>query len=162
MRNLRVYVETTVWSFALADDSPQFTAETVSFFERAARTGMELVIGPVVLEEVGRAGQPKRDRLVELISRVSPGVLSASEEAVALGEAFVQHGAVPPSKPDDATHVAYAFVSECDALVSWNFKHITNIRRSERFNAIALLCGYRKHLSVVTPSEVTDGSDESR
>ena len=61
---------------------------------------------------------------------------------------------MPPSKPQDARHVAIAMVHSLDVLVSWNFRHIVNLRREERFNAVALLEGYHHHLSIVSPKEL--------
>ncbi|MBL8887855.1 MAG: PIN domain-containing protein [Phycisphaerales bacterium] len=151
---MRVYVETTVWSFAFAEDSPDYAASTRQFFDACRSGRFSTMIGPTVLDELGRADEPIRTRLVDLVKEIAPQRLLASSEAIALSTEFLKHGAVPPSKPDDASHVAYAVVAEADVLVSWNFKHIVNLRRSDKFNAIALFNGYRKGLRIVTPSEV--------
>jgi len=66
----------------------------------------------------------------------------------------VKHGAVPPAKPDDARHVAYAFVAGMDVLVSWNFRHIASVRRAAKFNEIARKLGFVKPLSIVSPPQV--------
>ena len=68
--------------------------------------------------------------------------------------AFVSSKAIPPSKPDDARHVAIAFAESIPILVSWNFKHITNLRRADRFNAIAVIEGFAHTLRIASPSEV--------
>jgi hypothetical protein len=41
-----------------------------------------------------------------------------------------------------------------DVLVSWNFRHISNVRRADRFNALAVLDGFLKPLRIVSPAEV--------
>jgi hypothetical protein len=74
--------------------------------------------------------------------------------ADSLSNAFVPERAVPPSKPQDARHVAIAVVHGLDVLVSWNFRHIVNLRREERFNAIALLEGYHRGLRIASPKEL--------
>ena len=64
---------------------------------------------------------------------------------------------MPAKKPEDAGHVAVAFVAELDVLVSWNFRHIVNFRRSERFGAVAVLEGYYRPLRIVTPGSLVYG-----
>ena len=117
------------------------------------------MIGPTVIDEIARADEPVRSRLVALLNEIGSERLVASDEVLALSSEFLKHGAVPPSKPDDASHVAFAIVAEADVLVSWNFKHIVNLRRSDKFNAIALFNGYRKGLRIVTSSEVIYGEE---
>lgn len=160
MNQLRVYVETTVWSFAFADDSPDYTASTLAFFERCRENAVAPVISGVVLKEIARANPPLRDQLIALIAEIKPEVVPAQSAIDTLQASFLSLGVVPPSKPDDAAHVAAAFVADCGVLVSWNFKHITNVRKAERFNAAASLQGYRSPLRIVTPAEVLYADEE--
>jgi predicted nucleic acid-binding protein len=159
--DLRVNVETTVWSFVFAEDSPDYTSDTLRFFDACRAGRFETLIGPAVIDEIARAPLGLRENLAGLLKEIRPTIATMSVEAEALGDAFLRLGAVPPSKPDDASHVAYAFVAQADVLVSWNFKHIANIRRAEKFNAIASLRGFRKPLTITTPSEVLYGEDQA-
>lgn len=149
-----VYVETTVWSFALATDSPDLTSLTLEFFEECRRGRFQPLIGPTVIEEISKADDIKRRALLELVRNIAPLIASPVPETVSLATAFVRGGAVPPSKPDDAAHVAQAFVAGAELLVSWNFKHIASLSRSAKFNAIALLSGFSQGLIITTPAEV--------
>ena len=47
-------------------------------------------------------------------------------------------------------------------LVSWNFRHLVNVRREAGFNAVNLLQGYPS-LSIVNPKELiyADSDNES-
>ena len=81
-------------------------------------------------------------------------LLSTLPEANSLLEAFLRENVVPASKAEDGRHVAIAMVHGLDVLVSWNFRHIVNIRREERFNAVALLEGYHHRLLIVSPKEL--------
>ena len=161
MTKLRVYVETSVWSFVYAEDSPDFRVNTLEFFERCRQGRIEAVISGVVLRELQDSDEPLRTRFQELVSDVQPTILPPSEDVARLAESFLEHNAVPPSKPEDAAHVAAAFAAQLDVLVSWNFKHIASVRRADRFNAVAKLLGFTKPLHIVTPSEVLD-DDETR
>ena len=160
MSKLRVYVETSVWSFAFAEDVPDYRADTLAFFERCRQGQFDVYASGVVLEEVARADVPLRKCLMNLIRECNPTLIDLTPTADQLASAFVAHRIVPPNKPDDARHVAIAFAEEIDVLVSWNFRHIANVRRAERFNAVALTLGYRRPLQITSPSEVF-GEDEN-
>lgn len=154
MPPLRIYIETSVWSFAFAEDSPDYRGHTLEFFDRCRGGAFETFIPPVVLAEIRKAGEPLRTLLAGLIREIRPMVVEVSPEARGLADVFLRKAVVPAAKPEDAQHVAVAFAQRLDVLVSWNFKHIANVRRVDRFNAIALLEGYHQPLRIVSPSEV--------
>jgi predicted nucleic acid-binding protein len=154
MKKVRVYIETSVWSFAFAEDVPEYRADTIVFFDLCRRGLFEPYVSNAVLTEIGFAQAPLRERLEELVRSVKPVLLPWLAEADDLSEAFVREKAVPPSKPEDARHVAIAMAHSLDVLVSWNFRHIVNLRREERFNAVAMLRGYHHNLRIVSPKEL--------
>jgi len=154
MQKFHIYIETSVWSFAFAEDVPDYRADTLTFFELCRKRVFEPYVSGAVLSEIQFADVPLRKRLEELVRSVNPVMLPLLPEADGLSEAFVREKAVPPSKPEDARHVAIAMVHGLDVLVSWNFRHIVNIRREERFNAVALLEGYHHRLRIVSPKEL--------
>ena len=158
---LSIYVETSVWSFALADDSPDYRADTEEFLARCRQGVFAPFISPLVLEEISRAESPLRENLEALVAGVRPTLFGLSDRALALADAFLAAGVVPASKPEDAGHVAAAFDRRLDILVSWNFRHIANVRRAERFNAVAVLQGYHHELRIVSPSEVLYAEDDT-
>jgi len=154
MKSVQVYIETSVWSFVFAEDAPEYRADTIAFFDLCRRRVFEPCISRVVLSEIGFAQPALRKRLEDLIRDVRPNLLDWLGEADDLADAFVREKAVPPSKPEDARHVAIAVTHGLDVLVSWNFRHIVNLRREERFNAIARLGGYYHELRIVSPKEL--------
>jgi predicted nucleic acid-binding protein len=154
VQKFHIYIETSVWSFAFAEDVPDYRADTLTFFELCKKRVFEPYVSGAVLSEIQFADVPLRKRLEELVRSVKPVMLPLLPEADGLSEAFVREKVVPPSKPEDARHVAIAMVHGLDVLVSWNFRHIVNIRREERFNAVALLEGYHHRLRIVSPKEL--------
>ncbi|MCI0365630.1 MAG: hypothetical protein L0Y44_10715 [Phycisphaerales bacterium] len=151
---LRVYIETSVWSFVFADDVPDYRRDTLAFFDRVRSGKIEPVVSVIVLQELARSDPPLRKNLMALVGEIHPTVIGVTDELNRLADAFVHHGVVPRGKPEDAAHVAAAFVEELDVLVSWNFKHIASVRRADRFNAVATLEGFLKPLRIVSPAEV--------
>jgi predicted nucleic acid-binding protein len=155
----RIYVETSVWSHAFAKDAPESRAATLEFLRRALGAAHDLFISDVVLAEIGRAPEGLALDLLSLIEKHSPGLLELDEEAADLADRFLQLGAAPSSKVEDAQHVAIAIVNELDMLLSWNYRHLVNVRRREAFQHISALSGYYKPLHIITPPEVSDESE---
>jgi hypothetical protein len=57
------------------------------------------------------------------------------------------------SSHTDAIHVAAASVYNLDALISWNCRHLANLNRKSRINAINIQNNY-KPIDIITPMEV--------
>ena len=155
MRKLKLYVETSVWSFFYADDAPESRDITKGFFESLPVSPYEIFVSEVVLRELGNAPEPKKTALAKLIERFDPTVLEVTDETEQLAALYIERGVVPASKKDDALHVGVATHYEIDAVVTWNYRHLANLRKSEIFNAVNLGSGYTKRLEIVTPMEVS-------
>jgi predicted nucleic acid-binding protein len=159
MRKPRLYIETSTWNFYFADDAPEKMDITKNFFRAVEKGSYQIFISETVLREIANASEPKRRMLFDLISKYSPEELEISEDAVELVEAYLQHNVVPDKKRDDAFHVAAATVHEIDAIVTWNFKHLANLRKEELFNAVNLERGYIRGIKILTPMEVVTYED---
>ncbi len=109
----------------------------------------------MVIREVSDAPEPKRTVLLNLIGKYKPVKLENTPEVEELAKMYMEHGIVPEKKRDDALHVAIATVTEVDALVTWNYKHLANLRKAELFHGVSLEIGYFKKLEIITPMEVS-------
>lgn len=156
MRKLSVYVETSVWSHAFAEDAPESRIETERFLEDARTGKFDLFISDVVLDEFARASEELKNQLRELVAQFAPVLLAFDEESLRLSDEYLERGIVPASKVDDARHVAIAVANELDVLLSWNYRHLVNIRRREMFHQVSVANGYYKPLQIISPPEVSD------
>lgn len=52
----------------------------------------------------------------------------------------------------DCFHIAIATIQKVDLLVSWNFKHIVNIKRIHGYNSLNLKNGFQQ-LEIRNPRE---------
>jgi len=158
MKKLSVYLDTSVVNFLYTDDAPDFQRVTVDFFAYYAETYM-LYGSDVLLKELHN--DPDKERLnkhLAVLQRYSVSILprTSDREISILADAYMDQKIVPVRKRDDALHVAYATVFDMDVLLSWNFKHLANIRREARFAAVNQSLGYWKTLRIVSPLEVQD------
>ncbi len=159
MRQLRVYLDTSVINFLFADDAPEKRDATWAFFERAKRQGVPLFISPVVLDEISRTPDlRKRDLLLSVVTDRALYMLpdGMKEEIELLVQAYMTQGLFRLEQIDDATHVALCTVHSFDVLASWNFRHLANVNRERRIMAVNESCGYVYPLRIVSPQEVVD------
>ena len=162
MKRLRIYLDTSVINFLFADDAPDFRRVTVEFFERYAAQ-YELFGSDVLIREHTADSDPqRRDRHFLMLKQwhvaMLPGDLD--DEVARLADAYLCDGVVPLRKRDDALHVAYATVFEMDVVLSWNFKHLANLRREARFMVINQAQGYLGSPRIVSPMELQDENEE--
>lgn len=152
----RVYIETSVWGMVAPGQSPSLQEPTLEFLGQCEARKHEPFISAVVADELRQAAPDIQCATIAKLGAVNPRILELSPEIEALAGRFLRDGVLPPRRLDDARHVACALVHEIDLLVSWNYRHIANVRKAESFNAIAILAGFRAHLEIHTPMEVLE------
>lgn len=153
MRQLRYYVDTSVWNFLLEEDRPEHRGATERFFQQAPMTGT-LYVSDVVVREINHASEPRREALKHLIRQHAPTMLEISEEAEALATRYVEEGLFPAKYHDDALRLAIAVVQEMDVLVSWNFEHLVKLKTRVGVNGLNRLMGYGE-IEIISPEEVS-------
>ena len=117
------------------------------------RDGSEIVIlSDLTLQELEFARQEVRNKINEIPNkyRINIGI---SDEAIQLGETYINEGALTNKSYNDALHIALATIFNADVLASWNFKHIVNLERIRLYNSINLRHGY-KMIEIRTPREI--------
>lgn len=148
-RPLRVYADTSVFG-GVHDE--EFREASERFFAAVRRGAFVLLVSePLVLEI---AGAPDFVQATFEAHRAHAEALAITDEATALAEAYLAAGVVPAASRVDALHVALASVAGADAVVSWNFKHLVQLRRIRGFHAVNVLRGYPL-IEIRSPLEVT-------
>ena len=146
---VRIYTDTSVLG-GCEDD--EFREPSRRLFDAFQRGELMLVLSELTIREL--EGAP--DAVRTALGRV-PGehieALALSPEAEDLASAYIADGAIGARMEADALHIALATVARVDVLVSWNFKHIVNLKRIHAHNAVNLKNGYPL-LEIRTPREV--------
>ena len=156
MKKLKLYIETSTWNFVFAEDTPEKMAITKEFFSLVAQGVYDIYASDVVEAEIDLASEPTKKKLIALLNDHKPVMLELTDEAQRLGNLYVERGIVPVKKVEDALHVAVATLAEMDAVVSWNFRHLANLRKAELFYSVNLSCGFHKKVEIITPWEVME------
>ena len=152
---MKLYVETTVPNFLFADDAPEKKAVTEQFYNWLKVSRDELYISELVLAELSRTHLPLRTDLLEAAARLDAIILPITSEAEGLAGRYLSDGAIPARFRDDAVHVAIAVLNGLDVVVTWNMKHLANVRRIEAINRTNLIMGLAP-IRIHTPEEVID------
>jgi len=153
-----LYCDTSVIGGYFDDEWMDATRELLRQAE-AAR--FRLVTSVVTAREIINAPPDVRGKFADAFGE-EERILDLSEEAEALAQAYVAAGVVTPKYVDDARHVAIATVEGIGIVVSWNFRHLANLRREAGFNGVNLLRGWGT-VRIVSPLELIhdDNEDET-
>ena len=71
---------------------------------------------------------------------------------------IIELGILTKKSYDDCQHIGAAIINECDCIVSWNFKHIVNIKTFRGVRAITNLQGYRA-IEIWSPSVLLESEE---
>ncbi len=159
MKQLKIYLDTSVINFLFADDVPEKKIITQQFFDTFIRTSIyETFISRFVIEEILKTeSDEKRNKLLQIISDYPIEVLETdkSEKKIdLLSENYISNLVVPPAKKFDALHVATCVIFGVDYLVSWNYKHLANVNREKKFLEVNKTLNYNFPLRIVTPENL--------
>ena len=154
MHALSLYLDTSVIG---GYHDAVFMADTRELWRLRDAGHFRFVSSVIVAGEV--AGAPEEVRELMRTSFTPEDMLGRTDEAEELAQAYLAQKVVPPKYADDARHVAVCTVARLDYLVSWNFKHLTNMRRESGFNAVNVLQGYPR-VHIVAPTFLIHGQEE--
>ena len=67
-----------------------------------------------------------------------------------LAREIISQGILPLQSIADSYHIATAIINECDIIVSWNFKHIVNVKT---INGVRTITDLNKHkpINILNP-----------
>ena len=152
MKNIKYYLETTVFNFVFADDAPEKREITKKFLETISESNSQTFISNIVIAEINRAPESKKTQMLELIEKYNPNVLEQNEESEELAKRYIEEDIIPKKYDADAFHIAVATVNDIDVIISWNLEHIVKLKTKIAVEGINRFLGY-KTIEIVTPEE---------
>jgi len=156
-----IYVETTVIGNVAGriHSNPDVASR-----QRATRTWwtavskrFELAISQLVIDECSDGDPEAAQERLDVVSDLT--VLAITDEARALARLLNAEGAVPPSEPRDALHIAVAAVQRVQYLVTWNFRHIANATMRTKIEQTCRNAGYAPPI-ICSPPEIPGDNDD--
>lgn len=154
MRIAKIYLETTIFNYYF-DVERDAHPDTVKLFEEIEAGKYLAFTSRYVIDELSKAPEEKRKKMLSLIKRSKITVLDTSNEAESLASIYASEGIIPQRFLTDGVHIAMATVHDMDMILSLNFKHIVKKKTVELSEAVNVRQGYRK-VQIFTPMEVVD------
>ena len=132
-----VYIETTIVSYLVADPSRDLL---IAAHQQATREWWNLrrehfycFASEQTEVEAARGDKAQAERRLAILSMLP--IVTVTEQAADLAEAFLSTGALPQIARADAIHLGVAAHLQADFLLTWNCRHLANaeiVRRLER------------------------------
>ena len=161
MNKIKVYLDTSVFSYLDQKDAPERMKETHDVWEIFRKGYYEIYISDVVVYEINKCSREKREILLDYLDQIDYNIIETDERTVILAEKFIDLGFLKRKSYDDCRHIAAAILTGCDFIVSWNFKHIVNVKTIRGIRAVTTYEGY-KDLMIYPPSALLEEEEEDK
>ena len=158
MKRLKIYLDTSVISHLHQLDVPEKMDDTLKLWAAIKNNNFDVVLSNVTTLEVNRCPEPKKQLLLDYIKQIEFQPFLEDEESLNLAKKYIEHNVLTTKSLDDARHIACAIISDCDIIVSWNFKHLVNHRTISGVKGVNALGGYRE-ISIYSPTMLVEGAD---
>ncbi|NIA29262.1 MAG: PIN domain protein [Actinobacteria bacterium] len=145
----RIYADTSVVGGYLDEEFQKVTIKLFEEFKSGIKT---LVLSDLTLKELELAPPKVRD-ILSIVPEKNKEYIFFDKKVQFLSTKYIEEKTVSEKYLLDAQHIALATIYHVDVLVSWNFKHIVNLRRIQLYNSINLKYGYSL-VEIRSPREV--------
>ena len=142
----------------MQEDVPEKMADTRELWEMFKVGKYDVYLSAVTLREIQNCPEPKKTQLIDYLNQVKFTALEITEDVVAVARKIIEMGILSQKSFDDCQHIGAAVVNECDCIISWNFKHIVNVKTIRGIRAITNLEGY-KSIEIWNPSVLLESEE---
>ncbi|MCL2063266.1 MAG: PIN domain nuclease [Candidatus Cloacimonetes bacterium] len=151
MKKIRLYLDTSVISHLEAPDAPEKMQETIDLWEEIKNGQYKIYLSSVVFDELDDCHEPKRLMLYNFLEQIEYEQLEVNSAVREIANEIIRLDILKQKHLRDCFHIGCAIVSECDYIVSWNFKHMVNVKVVKGVRAITNLLDY-KPIDLISPS----------
>jgi len=152
---IKYYIDTSVFGGLYDEEFQEFTE---LLFDKIEKEKITILYSELTENELKNAPENVKN-FVKKMSADRIEYLEISKEAFDLALKYIAENVVGQTSYDDCVHIALATINKADVLISWNFKHIVNLKRIHGYNAVNLKLGY-PILEIRSPKEIIDYEDK--
>ena len=160
MKRLKVYLDTSVVSYLYQEDAPEKMQDTLSLWELFKQGIYEVFVSDIVFREIDRCSEEKLNILLDYLDQIEYHEVETDSNTIELARRFIDFGILKKKSFDDCQHIAAAILAGCDVIISWNFKHIVNVKTVKGVKVITTLEGYKDLLIYPPPVLLEEGDDD--
>lgn len=152
-----LYLETTIPSYLVARRSPlariAVDQQTTQDWWDFHRHEYEMFVSEAVLDEAGDGDAALAAKRLAVLAGIPR--LQTTPEADALVERLLRSDIIPPKAATDAVHLALSAVHGIEYLLTWNCRHIHNLKLERRIQAACGAFGFACPI-ICTPAELME------
>ena len=158
MKKLKLFLDTSIISHLFAEDAPDKMADTLKLWEEIKTGIYDVIISDVAIQEILRCPEPKQSILFEHLAEIDYQQIEITNEINSITSQIIKLGILKEKNRDDCLHIATAVANQCDYILSWNFKHMVNVKTIKGVRAITNLCGYN-NIDIIQPTMLVEQED---
>lgn len=119
----------------------------------------EVYVSDIVFREIDRCSGEKLNILLNYLNQIEYHEVETDSDTIELAGKFIDFGILKKKSFDDCQHIAAAICAGCDVIISWNFRHIVNVKTVKGAKVITTMEGY-KDLLIYPPSALLEEGDD--
>ena len=147
MNKIKIFIDTSVIGGCFDDEFSNYSNQLFDCFNEDKFLP---VVSNAVIDELDKAPDIVKGHLKTLKNLI---ILEITDEILELARKYLNEKIVTEKYIDDAIHIATATINKIDVLVSWNFRHIVNLKKIHLFNSINIKEDYNI-LEIRSPMEL--------
>jgi predicted nucleic acid-binding protein len=151
MRKSRLYFDASLVNHLDAPDAPEKMQETILFWEEVKTEKYEIIISNVFWEEVYKCQEPKRQFMIDKMTEIDYVEVEKNEYAEEIADELVKLGILKEKQKNDRLHIGCAIYFQCDYLVTWNIRHMLNVKIIDGVRIVTSILNY-KNINIVSPT----------
>jgi hypothetical protein len=157
MSSPTLYLETTIPSYLVARRSPlariAADQQTTQDWWDFHRHEYEMFVSEAVLDEAGDGDAVLAAKRLAVLAGIPR--LQTTPEADALVERLLRSDIIPPKAAADAVNLALSAAHGIEYLLTWNCRHIHNLKLERRIEAACEAFGFTCPI-ICTPAELME------
>lgn len=147
---MKILLDTSVVGAYYDNRQPERMALTKEFWK--VLKNFQVYISEITIEEINQiTNKILKKKYLKLIKPFK--ALRVINEIKSLAQVYLDVKIIPKEYINDALLIATTSVYNLDILVSWNFKHMVNLRVKTKVNAINTLYNFPT-INIVSPGEL--------
>lgn len=151
MKKMKIYIDTSIISAYFDYRKPLRQLITQKWFQFEINN-FSPYISTLVLQEIGNnTNSDLANNMLKLIDDNSFSILEINKDVIELSEIYRKE--VIRKEINDSIHIAVASINTLDAIISWNFKHIVNLKTINKIHSINLRHQYGI-IEIMTPENL--------
>jgi len=159
VKKLKIYLDTSVISHFDQTNHPEWTADTFRLLDKIEKGEFHVLTSTTALAELEKCPDEKYKKLMSFVNRMNLEILKLNDDVTAVANKFIDMGILKNDSVEDCRHLAFALLHDCDYLVSWNFKHIVNVKTQRGVRIIAALED-KSEVKICAPTFLVAGDDD--